>query len=288
MKNLKQRAQWWLLGLLAVAALFAFYVSHAQDSRGLLKVSFLDIGQGDAIFIEAPNGRQILLDGGPGSSVLRRLSQVMPFYDRSIDALIVSNPDKDHFAGFLDVLDRYTVRYIIEPGTISTTAVYHAFRALVQKENLPTFLLRTGDRIVLDRKRGVVLDVLFPDRDVSELSINDGSLVAKLSYGNTCVMLMGDSTQGVEEYLVHLFGPQLQCQVLKAGHHGSRTSTSPVFVADVKPTFAVISDGLNNKYGHPHQETLDTLKKFNVQILRTDELGTITLASDGQDFWVKK
>ena len=289
MKDWKKRILFSLVGFIFVFDGLVWY-AVAKESRGdILTVSFLDIGQGDSIFIDAPSGNQVLIDGGPGSIVLHRLGEVMPFYDRSVDALIVSNPDKDHFAGFVDVLNRYEVHDVIEPGTVSATAIYHTFKDLVAKKHIPDLLLKTGDRIVLDEKRGVVLDILFPDRDVSGLAINDGSLVARLSYRNICFMMMGDAPQKIEEYLMHLFSPEaLHCQVLKVGHHGSRTSTSANFVQAVAPEYAVISDGKDNKYGHPHQETLDTLNNFGVNILRTDELGTITFTTDGNKIKIKK
>ena len=141
---------------------------------------------------------------------------------------------------------------------------------------------------MLDEKRGITLDVLFPDRDVSGLDTNDGSLVTRLSYGEICFLLMGDAPRGVEEYLTHLYGDYLHCAVLKVGHHGSRTSSSEFFVQKVAPQYAVISDGKDNSYGHPHQETLDTLKEFGVNVLRTDTLGTITFETDGVELWKRK
>ncbi|OHA26696.1 MAG: hypothetical protein A3C06_00060 [Candidatus Taylorbacteria bacterium RIFCSPHIGHO2_02_FULL_46_13] len=282
MQKWKTKVGWILLAGLALGVALLWYVLLHEDRQGLLRVTALDIGQGDAIFIEAPNGYQILLDAGPGPVVLRRLGEFMPFYDRSIDLLIVSNPDKDHIAGFIDVLNRYKVSREIEPGTLNASAVYATLQDSLKRKNVPQVLARTGDRVVLDEKHGVVLDILFPDRDVPTLATNDGSIIAKLSYGGTCFMLMGDSTQGVEEYLVHLFGPALHCQVLKVGHHGSRSATSAVFVKDMAPEYAVISDGKNNTYGHPHQETLDTLNNFGVKVLRTDLLGSVTFVSDGK------
>jgi len=287
MKNLGKYLPVFLFGLLLITNIFLWFAAWHEERGGILSVSVLDIGQGDAIFIEAPNGVQVLLDGGPDSSVFRELSGVMPFYDRSIDMLIVSNPDKDHIAGFVDVLKRYDVGNEVEPGTLTATAVYTALGKGVSAEGLEPFTPKAGDRIVLDKKRGVILDVLFPDRDVSGLSTNDGSLIMKLTYGQTCFMLTGDTTKGVEEYLVELYGEKLDCDVLKVAHHGSRTSSSPGFVSAVSPEYAVISSGQGNSYGHPHQETLDTLNVAGAKILRTDELGTITLMTDGIKLWQK-
>ncbi|MES2087735.1 MAG: ComEC/Rec2 family competence protein [Patescibacteria group bacterium] len=242
----------------------------------------LDIGQGDAIFIEAPNGNQMLIDGGPPKTVLSALRKVMPFYDRSIDMLMVTNPDADHMAGFIDVLKSFKVGEVIEPGTNSPSATYAELERTIKEKKVPQVVARRGEIIWLDKKAGVGFYVLFPDRDILGLATNDGSIVGRLVYGNTSVMFTGDSPSNIEHYLVALDGEKLKSDVLKVGHHGSRTSTSEEFVGVVDPTMAIISDGKDNKYGHPHQETLDTLEKFGVKVFRTDQVGTIILKSDGE------
>lgn len=246
----------------------------------------LDIGQGDAIYIEAPNGNQMLIDGGPPKVVLRALRSIMPFYDRKIDMLLVTNPDKDHMAGFIDVLNGYKVEKIVEPGTHSPTDTYAEFEKEVSLENARRIIARRGMKIVLGG--GAYFEVLFPDRDISGLETNTGSIVGRLVFGDTSVMFAGDAPEAVEKYIVLLDGKKLKSDILKVGHHGSRTSTSEEFVGFVSPDYAMISDRAGNPYGHPHKETIDTLKKFGVKILRTDELGTIVLKSDGEEFSLQK
>lgn len=269
-----------ILGLLLIATITLWGIVLREERGGLLTVAFLNVGQGDAIYIEAPNGRQMLIDGGPTRSVLSELSKVMPWYDRSIDVLVVTNPDKDHMAGFIDVLKSYTVDAIFESGTVPGTQVYEELQETIANVGVKKILARRGMTIWLNNETR--LSVLYPDRDVSGLSSNDGSIVAKLSYGNTSVMLTGDTVSGVEKWLIKLDGKDLKSDVLKVGHHGSRTSTAPEFVGFVAPQFAVISDGVRNRYGHPHKETLDTLAKFKVPVFRTDLLGTIVMHSDGE------
>ena len=151
----------------------------------------------------------------------------------------------------------------------------------MQKKNIPDILAKKGMR--LDLGGGVFIDILFPDRDVSSWATNDGGVVARLFYGNTSVMLTGDAPTTTEKIILSENpSAQLSSTILKVGHHGSRTSTSASFVKAVSPTYALISDGKDNKYGHPHQETLDTLNSFGVKIFRTDLLGTILMKSDGQ------
>ncbi len=169
---------------------------------------------------------------------------------------------------------------VLEPGTINNSKTFQNLKTEIKNKNIQDVLARRGMR--LDIGGGAVIDILFPDRDVSGWTSNDGSIVARLSYGNTSIMLTGDATMKTEKIILGENTPaQLASTILKVGHHGSRTSTSADFVKAVLPTYAVISDGKDNKYGHPHPETLQTLAQFGAKILRTDLLGTIIMKSDG-------
>lgn len=284
MVSIRKHITLYFVGILFVANFFIWYAVSAE-SRNTLTVAFLDVGQGDAIFIESPTGKQIILDGGPDGSVLSRIGALMPFYDRSIDMLIVSNPDKDHFAGFIDVLKNYQVGNIMEPGTVSQTATYRVFEDTVREKNVPDILARRG--MVIDLGGGAHLDILFPDRDVSGISINEGSIIAKLVYGSTSFLLEGDAPQNIENYLVSLDGKNLDVDVLKLGHHGSKTSSGDALLAASSPEYAIISAGLHNKYGHPHKEVLERLAKYNISALGTYKEGTIIFESDGERLWRK-
>jgi competence protein ComEC len=275
MDRFKINLKWYILGTLAVMTYFIWSLVLADVDREL-KIAFLDIGQGDAIYIEAPNGRDMIIDGGPPGALLPVLSSVMPFSDHSIDVIVVTNPDQDHFAGFVDLLDSYEVGAVVEPGTYNKSKIYARLEGLIEEKKIPKLIARKGMKI--DLGGGVHFDVLFPDRDVSTWKVNDGSIVGRLVYGNTSVMLTGDAPQKTESYIL---GNELKSDILKVGHHGSRTSTSESFVKEVDPQYAVISDGKDNTYGHPHQETLDTLEKIGAIILRTDLFGTIIFESDG-------
>ena len=279
MENIKKHVALYFIGILFAANFFIWYAVSAEE-RGILTVAFLDVGQGDAIFIESPTGKQILLDGGPDGSVLSRIGALLPFYDRSIDMLIVSNPDKDHFAGFIDVLKNYQVGNIMEPGTIPNTEIYKIFKEFVREEGATSVLARRGMNI--DLGGGAYLQILFPDRDVSGLSTNDGSIIAKLVYGGTSFLLPGDTTQNIEKYLIGLDGSNLDVDVLKLAHHGSKTSSSEALLAVTTPDYAIISAGLHNKYGHPHKEVIERLAKYNIPTLGTYEDGTIIFESDGE------
>lgn len=285
MQKIRENFHWYILGFLFVATLLVWYAVVAEYRAEKLTVAFLNIGQGDAIFIESPTGIQMMIDGGPGPIVLRELGKVMPFYDRTIDMLMVSNPDKDHMAGFLDVLDSFNVASVIEPGTMGASSEYKTLEEKIEKERAVKVTALRGQKVQLGG--GAYFEVLFPDRDVPGLATNDGSLVGRLVYGNTSILFTGDAPQNIEGYLDSLDGKTLHSDVLKVGHHGSRTSTSQEFVGYVSPTYAVISAGKDNSYGHPHQETLDTLNQFGVQTFRTDLAGRIVVVSDGENIRVK-
>lgn len=274
--------KYWLffftLALLAFA-IWVFYLNF-HVSRRNLTFAMLNIGQGDALFIESPTGTQLLFDAGPPRKILSELTKVMPSYDKTIDAIVITNPDQDHIGGFQDVLKTYKVSQVFEPGTFNESRTYQNLETEIKNKNITKILAKQGMR--LDIGGGAYVDVLFPDRDVSEWTSNDGSIIARLVYGETSVMLTGDATFETERIVDSEYAPQdLQSDVLKVGHHGSRTSTSDEFVKEVHPKHAVISDGKDNKYGHPHQEVLDLLTQYGVEVFRTDLLGTIIMKSDG-------
>lgn len=250
-----------------------------QNSHRSLTFSMLDVGQGDGLFIESPTGTQIMFDAGPARKVLGPLSQVMSPFDKSIDALVITNPDADHISGFLDILKTYKVGAVFESGALTDSKIYQNFKEEIKKQKIPDILAKKGMR--LDLGGGVFIDILFPDRDVSEWATNDGSVVARLSYGQTSIMLTGDATIKTEKIILSENSQaKLRSTILKVGHHGSRTSSSPEFVKSVSPLYALISDGKDNSYGHPHQETLNTLAQIGAKILRTDVLGTIIIKCD--------
>lgn len=293
-RKISQNTRWrWRVGgailLIGVAALFLLHFQSVAEPP-LLKVAFLDIGQGDAIYVESPSGYTMLIDGGPDSSLLTELGKVMPFYRKMIDVLVVTNPDKDHIAGFIDVLDSYRVGLVVEPGTRSTSAIYTALKDVITESmrthGTQTMVARRGDRI--DLGGGAELIILFPDRDVSSWSTNDGSILAKLVYASTSVMFTGDAPQKSERYLANLENADfdLAADILKVGHHGSKTSTATAFIEKVRPAIAVISAGFKNRYGHPHPLTLETLKKFGAETLITFEKGTILFRSNGK-LWLE-
>ena len=274
-----------LLILLLGVGLVFFFAFRSQNRP--LRVAFLDIGQGDAIFIESPTGNQIIFDGGPGGALVSQVSKQMSLFDRSIDMIVVTNPDRDHFEGFIPLLSRYSVAAVLEPGvSADENAVYAELHRVVAAQSIPIIEARTGQKIMLGG--GAYIEVLFPDRDIEDVSHNDGSLIARLVYGETSVLLTGDTTKNIENYLVSKYPTSLDSDILKVAHHGSETSTGDEFVKAVSPDIAVISAGKGNSYGHPRVVTLETLQNNKVETLVTMHEGTIVFESDGRAFKRKK
>ena len=282
----KEHVKWYVLLALLAATALVWYAILQEDREGKLKVAFLDVGQGDAIFIESPSGKQMLIDGGPDQKVIRELGKQMPFYDRSIDLILVSNPDKDHIAGFIDILNRFRVGTVIEPGTFNDSSIYAALEEAVKEEGASRIIAFRGMKINLGGS--AYFTILFPDRDISGLDTNTGSIVGKLTYRNTCFIFPGDAPAAIEDYITLIDEEYLKCEVLKVGHHGSRTSTSEQFVGLINPTYTVISLGKDNKYGHPHKEVLETLERFGAKTFRTDQLGTVLMYSDGENVFLDR
>lgn len=268
-------AFWMKYILVSLVVLNGIVFWYLEESP-YLTVSFLDVGQGDAIFIEAPNGNQVLIDGGPNTAVLRELSKVMPLWDRSIDVVIATHSDVDHIGGLPEVLEQYDVEVVVGPHTESDTATFDAFKDAIPKQIIPIH----GTEIVLDED--ITLTILFPDRDMSFAEPNASSIISHLVYGETEFLFMGDAPKAIERLLLHR---NIESDVLHAGHHGSKTSTDAEFVGRVDPEFVVISAGKDNRYGHPHEEVLEVLE--GREVLGTYDVGTIMFESDGTDIWRK-
>ncbi len=268
---------------LALAFLTVFVWSAASaGGKRVLTVSFLDVGQGDAVLIESPSGAQVLIDGGANRAVLRELSKHVGWRDRSLDVVLATHPDADHIGGLPDVLSRFRVSFIGYSDVADDGADAQAFERAVEaeiREGATRRVLRRGD--VLDLGGGAFLEVLFPDRPLPGVETNTGSLIVRVVYGKTAFLIGGDAPKATERYVASLDREGLRADVLKANHHGSKTSSDPLFVGFASPSFAVISRACDNSYGHPHAEVLALFARFGAEALDTCEEGTITFTSNG-------
>ncbi|RLC70039.1 MAG: DNA internalization-related competence protein ComEC/Rec2 [Chloroflexi bacterium] len=269
-------------GLALAVILIWIAVGNLPD--GKLHVFFLDVGQGDAIFIQTPRGRQVVIDGGPDPTALTAvLGRRLPFWDRSLDLVILTHPDADHLTGLVPVLERYRVGRVLEPAYPATSQTYVRWLELIAEKRIPALLARTGVRVELEP--GLICEVLHPASDPNpEDKANNASAVTRWTWGQVTFLLPGDIEQEVEAALV-ASGQPLEATVLKAPHHGSDTSSSAPFLRAVNPQLVVISVGADNRFGHPSPEVLDRLAGRTV--LRTDERGTIEVVTDGTRLWVR-
>jgi competence protein ComEC len=256
---------------------------QSQATDNSLKVSFLDVGQGDSILIQVPGGQITLIDGGEdGNKLLGRLSDELPWRRKTIDALILSHPHADHARGLNALFDRYQIGQVYGTGVLHNSSVYEVWLRNLRDHQLTLNTVQAGETI--DLGSGATLQVLWPRDDLSSQTVsqlNNSSLVLKLTYGQISFLLTGDAEEEVEKQLLEA-GINLSAQILKVGHHGSANATGDKFLAAVRPQLAIISVGQDNDFGHPHASTLNKLAGIGAKILRTDQLGTIHLSTDGQ------
>lgn len=270
-----------LLGLLAATVWLA--VRGLPDGR--LHVYFLDVGQGDAILIVAPDGRQILVDGGPSpTALLNELGTVLPFWDRSLDLVVLTHPDGDHITGLIPLFDRYRIVQVLDVPQSDTAPEAVPWLERLQARAVPRSYARRGMRLPVG---DVLLTVLHPGPEPltgTASDDNNNAIVLRVDYGRFSALLTGDAEREAEEALIAA-GLPLRADVLKAGHHGSNGSTSAAFIAAVQPQVTVISVGQGNPFGHPHPAVLERLA--GIEVLRTDQRGRIEVISDGARMWVK-
>lgn len=288
MKNIKSKIVVGVIGLLVLLNIVSWQEVSRLSSGNDLMVDFLNIGQGDSIFITTPSNQQILIDGGPDSTVLDKLSQEMPFYDKTIELVVLTHPEKDHLVGLFDVLRRYKVKNILWTGIVRNTPEWEEWNALIKKEGANIIIAKAGDRVILQKEKPVIFfDILNPVEDIAGREFedsNDTSIVLYLTVGKEKFLFAGDIGFGTE---VQLLKENIMADVLKVAHHGSKYSTSEEFLKQVSPQVAVISVG-ENSYGHPTDELLARLNIFGIDILRTDVNGDIKIESDGNSIRIVK
>ncbi len=336
--------------LTALTWYFIFQIPHAHEKQKL-RVAFLNVGQGDSIYIESPRGGSLLVDSGPPTNRGRgELSNIKSMFDKSLTAFLATHSDSDHVGGFVDFLRTYTPEIFFETGYSDHTGIYNLLTEEIRKKQITNFILRSGVTLQLDQDTRV--KALYPDSNyilekysaceikitktkkastssiknkktnsagnstsnkktsqtklknkstkteiktteakaksasclkVFDIDTNDMSVVLQISYKNISFLLTGDAPIEVEEYILKKYPTLKRVNALKLGHHGSKNSSSGLFLAQVNPEYVIVSAGAGNKYGHPHQEVLDRVdKNTNAKILRTDLLGkSIIFETDG-------
>jgi len=260
------------------------------QSLGKLHLVFCDVGQGDGMLVISPGGKQIVVDGGPGSKIGDCLSQKMPFWDRTIEMVVLTHPERDHLEGLLEVLARYKVEMILSTGIKNDTELFNAWHETVKAEGAKIYGAKAGDKLVLDSLQGqtLLIDVLWPTSEKLELwklaglsETNESSIVLRVSLGQFCAYLTGDLPKELLQPLL-----DKPCQVIKIAHHGSKTSTNQEIINAVSPEAAIIQVG-RNSFGHPQKEVLELLQSKGVKILRNDANGNVEVITDGSSYQIK-
>jgi competence protein ComEC len=280
----KATQKWTILGILGIITILLWIAVFANPYTDKLQVYFFDVGQGDAAFIQFPDRRQILIDGGRNSKVLEKLADAMPFWDRSIDVMIATHGDADHIAGLVPVLKHYKISTIIWNGIEADSTLFEEWKDAVEKEDAQVMIGSLGTRITFSDY--AFMEIIHPsqqNKGLESADQNELSIVARLVYGNDSFLFTGD-VERQTEYSIYSKRLYVESDILKIAHHGSKTSTSQLFIEKVHPQIAVISSGRKNSYGHPHASVLDTLARYNIEVQRTDKQGDILLLSDGDSF----
>ena len=283
-------------GIITGCILLISFISSLPD--GKLHIVACNVGQGDAVYIRFPDGRDMLVDGGPNDLVLQCLGRHMPFWDRQISMVVNTHPQNDHLKGLISVLNRYKVEYVVRSRVFSASDVYAQFTDAIKTHQVPERFVTRGERISIGPAS---LSVIWPSETQiarmqpatgvlgvsTDANLNDGSLVFLLRYGSFDALFPGDADAHVEGQYTGDTLADGQVELLKVPHHGSRSGMTQSFVDWVKPAISVISVG-KNSYGHPSAEAIDMLQRVGSAILRTDEEGDIEIVSDGKNWTVEK
>lgn len=275
------------LVIAAVCVLFGIFNQKEAKTYEDLAVHYIDVGQGDAILIQAPTGENMLIDAGPGSSEEDLVKYLKDFRVESLDYFVLTHPDEDHIGGADRVFESCTVSTVIMPECERDTKAYrNLIDAIEAEEDCEELAPQAGD--VYTFCEGAAITVLSPLAEKYD-DVNDYSVVLRMDYYESSFLFTGDAGTEVEEQMLGYWEEEkLDCDVLKVGHHGSYTSSSQAFLEAVTPQYAVISCGKSNKYGHPHAEITSRLENEGTEIYRTDRLGSIVLTSDGDTVTVEE
>ena len=275
-----------LSGSILITLILSAVVFVSNQNQNL-KVYFFDVGQGDGILIRTPSHQNIVIDGGPDNSFIAKLGQALPFYDRTIDLMVLTHPHDDNLFGLVEVLKRYRVKQVLSTGVLHTTDAYLEWLSVIQDNKINFKTARAGQTFMFAE---VSLRVIYPFNDLSQRpfdELNDSSVVTQLIYDQAKWLFMGDLEEAGEEEIMATSPVELKSNVLKVGHHGSETSSAEKFLRAVQASYAVISVGAENKFGHPSRRIIHRLERLGAQILRTDVLGDIVCISDGRQIWLK-
>ncbi len=248
-----------------------------EPMKGEVTVHYIDVGQGDATFIVAPNGKTLLIDGGKKSAGEKVTSYIKDLGYETIDYVVATHPDADHIGGLLDVLDTFHIGTFYDSGKVHTTQTYYEMLERIEQNNVAFIIPKTGETIPLDPSFPIEVKHANPEAK----GTNEASIVIYAEYGDVTFLFTGDADREMERSLLSTLH---HVTILKAGHHGSNTSSDPQFIQHVQPEVAIVSYGQRNKYGHPHKEVIQQFQQHDIQTYETAPLGDIVVKTDGQTY----
>jgi len=274
------------MGALCLIVIFIWGNIFASQDK-LLKVTFLDVGQGDAAFIQFPDKRNMLIDGGDGRF------DILPSYlwdegIRRIDYLVLTHPHADHVTGLINVLSSFKVGEVWDSGQEFTSAEYEKFLRIIDDKKISYKIVRAGERLFI--APGIGIDILHPQEKFLKgggSEPNNNSIVIRFFYKRVAFLFTGDIEEEAEEFLESKYGSQLHSTILKVPHQGSKTSSTLKFLEKVSPECAIISVSARNTFGHPNPEVLKRYQNLGIRVYRTDKEGAVIVTTDGEDYWIR-
>lgn len=284
-----KKAQFLTIIIFGIIAIFSVYFGKDIVSTdigtptGVIEISYLDVGQGDAAYIKV-NDFDILIDAGPKSDSDKLMKQLEEKNIDDFEIVIATHPHEDHIGGMTKVFEKYDVESFYMPKVTNTTKTFENMIKAVSNEGLTAKVIKEGTSF--DLGEGCRIDVYSPMQESYD-NFNDYSPIMKLTYGNKSFIFTGDAEKTVEKEVVEKYSKELKADVIKFGHHGSSTSSTKEFIEAISPKYGIISCGLDNSYGHPHRETLSIIDEMGIETYRTDKQGQITITSDGNNIEIK-
>ena len=284
-----KKAQLLTIIIFGIIAIFSVYFGKDIVSTdigtptGVIEISYLDVGQGDAAYIKV-NDFDILIDAGPKSDSDKLMKQLEEKNIDDFEIVIATHPHEDHIGGMTKVFEKYDVESFYMPKVTNTTKTFENMIKAVSNEGLTAKVIKEGTSF--DLGEGCRIDVYSPMQESYD-NFNDYSPIMKLTYGNKSFIFTGDAEKTVEKEVVEKYSKELKADVIKFGHHGSSTSSTKEFIEAISPKYGIISCGLDNSYGHPHRETLSIIDEMGIETYRTDKQGQITITSDGNNIEIK-
>lgn len=248
------------------------------EASNKMKVHFLDVGQGDSILVQSPNGKNLLVDGSTKDAGKEVVAYLRSHDVEKLDYVVATHPDADHIGGLISVLNSISIKNFVDSGKVHTSQTYEEMLQLILDKNIPFIVPNIGDTIPLDDDLDITVLNVGEESDDN----NEASIVLKITYGEVSYLLMGDADIRIEKEILEQ--SNVKSTVLKAGHHGSDTSSSEDFIQAVKPEVTILSYGKDNSYGHPDAEVKSRLERISSQIYGTSVVGNIVVETDGVDY----